>query len=608
MRTSLGTLFSLALFCLSLLPGCRSHSGTGGGIEVGNGMQNAYYSQRYGFTLHYSSELQLTETSPELVRIDNSPVVAKMSTKAETSSLEFRGAPAETAHIKDLAGLQDFVQQKFAALGFAIKPADPAQGAGVSAEKEEAGKRSGFYYFFSPSGKVLQFVMEAFSAGEGFNLVAPVIKTFGYDGTPPTIRRVKIAEYEVRAGDRLTLEIEAEDSGSGLVGGKLSILLVNTAFWKGSGVIEYSTPISEKDRVVDNRWVFSLPTGPYRPEGYYVGISVSLSDRAGNRMERVTAVESKGKWKPLTAWTAQPIKAVERSLVFERDAFGNLGTEVVDKPMVVHLKANRPDTTPPEYLDLKFDPVVEMAKAPTPTKFVGTLRVKDDVSGIIGGRVSIKMCTDPEGADFRYVPGLNLDQPILAGHKVGPDTYQLAFYPKPYIPSHTYFPCFFSLFDAAGNEVTPLDVKASVKIKNPNPPDELDPVILGAAVSPSKVKIGSTASFRVRVFDNNSLVGGKVEAVLIPVEPTPSSSEITLSASITEENLFSKVEVRIDFKTSPFIRPGKYMLSELTVTDASANARIKIFTSYKHPPEPPKGGIPAPAAAPIPLPEFEVVP
>lgn len=177
-----------------------------GGISVGNG-KHAYISPK-GFSVAYEAGLTLDVKSETDFRITNEKLVEE---KQPASRVAFR---VSEEGIQDLQQLQALILGRHPRMK--LRPFTLAGARGYYFEAKLQGGIKGRYFLIAAGGELLDIELDAYEAGRGLELVAPIVRTLSYDIKPPKVGAVWVESPLWPAGSKQKIFFRATDDISGV--------------------------------------------------------------------------------------------------------------------------------------------------------------------------------------------------------------------------------------------------------------------------------------------------------------------------------------------------------------------------------------------------------
>lgn len=585
-----GLFLSLLIFATAACSNHGAVNSSGGGVSVGNGAKpsgeysyTTYYSPKYEFGFKYASILSVTRVSEEKVRIDNRNFVDK-GTPVSELEIDIVDLTKPKKHIKNLKELLIYAQETHRSEGLEFAPVEsPVPGAeGVVASRYGANLSPGIhqiYYFLTTNHTLVRLNLEAPSSSPGWEEVVKVVKSFTYDGTPPTVTHLKIGSRLHLPGGSITLEIRAKDDFSGLVGGKVKGLWFGK-FKNSTGMISAEIPITKKNYSVKKGLLtVDFPIPEWVCQGFYFLGNFTVEDAAGNGdvLSPTFPGDNVSKWDILNR---VPYYTLPK-------AYHSDETYRLWAPTVSVINWGEEDRFPPVVSQLK--PENDHITVPT-NGDDGTLTVileaKDDVSGVIGGEVTITMHPLEEKYKDFYIP---MTKVVRKSDQTGKDTYKVSFRFSPNVPAGRYTTEMITVIDRASyfpdlmqkvlyillfekNPELNGKFRFEVDIDNANPVDVSPPEIKNIWFTDEKVSVGSMTTLNVRFNDLSGLEQGHLSATFYPREQEKDyAGRIAVDLNLAAHHLVEDDLLRVPLTIPPFLKKGNYVLEHFELTDRTHN-------------------------------------
>lgn len=597
----------IVVVLFSVLGCVRAPKGTEGGVSVGNGMQSyqIFYSETFHFSVTYPSQIPVVKKGVDHVMWG--------AQTPGNSGLAFT-VEDTTEVVASPEAMKSYVETKHRIRTQSLH--EPGGLPGVYAETRDADSIKGVYYFLPPKSEMdlvsppekgkfwnqgrylLRFELVAYTHDGGVALLPPVVRTLRYDGTPPEIKRVRLVSNRVSEKEGLSLEVEASDLGSGIVGGRL-VATFNHAN-RRRNMVTHAVTISGQPGA-DGLFRFSFPLQRKMESGPYFLTVLSVSDVAGNRRflfakksEKDGLIEypqGEANW---AGWSY--------SLTDEE------GNSVPFSTPLVRVDVDNPngDATAPRLKKVGLkESRVTIDKKDAALRLTVEIEAEDEKSGLVGG--SVRIVTYP-------VDGLDGALPsAVDGTVFTPSGFQTIVKLHPFtdaksgettvgtvailVGEGSLFPyrlAPISAGDVVGGKISvPLPVSAYLRAGSyrltaevadaaGNWTDSSDPIefevhnTVGADETPpslSSVKVvpcASTPGYCLEISatdDRSGVKGGMVYAAFQPEGAAAVSSEIVLLTSVRAQDEVSPGTYRFPLSCHPYLKAGTYRLSALGLKD-----------------------------------------
>ncbi len=550
-------------------PGGPGASFTGGGLEVGN--CGTYYSHRHGFAVTFATQLHSSPHNDNYFRIDNSTVADRTS----VSSLQFQTLNNPSG-IHSLDELRVFAQTRHVGEQFLFIPTGNVVpgGSGIFSERRQGDQLRGEYYFFGAEDTILQFSMTAYEVADGIRWMAPIMRTFRYDGDPPIVDRFWLGREMAPAGESIPIMIRMRDEISGLAGGSVSFSFqfISADHRPASAQLFETFVTNEKQfQNEEQAYRFDISTRQFMPTGEYLLSYIRVTDLAGN------ATTISARTSSHTLFGLGPPNPWNIRRYFQGDPWALLGAVLPEDLQILTLHNDRGDAIPPEIHKLWTDRKrIIMNARPRDTFLNIYVQGTDNLSGLVGGRVEPNC--DRVGPDnvadcYRVFSPQKLE-PFPSEE---PNTFVAHMKIDPFVPSGVYEVGDFSITDRAGNAVSSRSIPESnrfmqVDLTNPMPADITPPTLLDVRATPERLRPGQVATLHVSSIDDVSgMIGGAWSAEFEPLEAERSSSVVRSEGTIGPEHRVDLSRYRFEMRVGGFVKAGTYALRYLKLVDAAGN-------------------------------------
>ncbi len=505
---------------------------SGGGVGVGNG--RTMYHSPVGFSVSYPSGLDLDVLSEHVFTISNASRVAK---PGGVSRIQFRVTKGD---VKSHDQLLSYLQRLHPTLVF--QPVSFAGARGYFFEHRSATRLDGFYYLFTGNYELVRIKIHAVAEGDGLALIAPIVRTFGYDETMPEVLGVRV-DGPWRAGEVARLYVHARDEGSG-------IGLRPHDIWA------QLYPVSGPGK----RMLFTGDITPVGNDWYAVEM-------------RLPQLQAPGRY-----------RLSHHSVA---DQVGNVYfTPVSPFPLEVEVRNEGDyDVDPPRVLEFASAPVLVAGK-PAILYF----RVFEP-SGIVENN-------EPQSGDcvtrfqeIRTSESIEVCGKVRQAPEKGPDWYAIEYTPNAFLPSGTYELYSFGMLDRAGHYLSlgkrwdsnvlensdpqqPKVPSVRVQLQNSGAADHESPEILGVRAN-GQWRAGLTAELLLEVRDDVSGLAKKQRECLRFVRLTGDFTQLEGTFSICDYKVLQLGENRYSakFVVPGHLKAGIYYLDSTLFRDGAGRGR-----------------------------------
>ncbi len=519
-----------------------------GGVGVGNG--KSVYHAPQGFSVEYRDGLSLSVESERIFKITNANLVLGGE---KVSKISFAVTQGKAHDIDELA---KWLAKEYPARRFTETELPGTRG--FYSDIHKAGRLDGLYFLLTSNGDLVEITIEAYPEGNGLAWIAPIVRSFVYDATPPVIEELMLKNSVWPAGTHQRVYFRAHDDYSGIALGQSPLAIMEKVGADG----KRSAPhfFSRGDAREEGKGWYSLgfDLNQYLPPGTYRMSLLSINDRAYNTRSLGASDNSSSPYYESMDGPKIPV------LKF---AITNHGTA---------------DDHAPIFGDFRTDDSIwEAGKA-----YQIFFRLTDDISGV---DVSKIRCLGLESS-FR-INGDRFYTSDCGKAKAEKDGWYSVELPlSHYLPGGEYFLENIEFSDKAGNESVlflnspddgyyrgstgqPLKVPLfRVNVRNAGQEEDITgPKLLEIYPENNEWKAGQRERIHFKAKDDLSGVaaGKNSYGWALPLKKEQGMQTIFIDTEIVSDG---NDWYHVDFMVSPFIRGGDYSLGLFSFSDKAGNS------------------------------------
>ncbi len=385
-----------------------------GGAGSGNRLL-AFSSATLGFTLKYSSELQLEESADGSVVVCNSRIATGREDVTTCLTSDDESKPVSKMSVSvALRGVEtlDELRQWLAIVEPKLDFESTVIGA-MQGYKSETITPTGVairVYLLSSEKVALKAEVEAYTYARGIELVLPILQTFRAgkeDRDGPQLLDIERNDISVGPGRKPIIRFKAFDDASGLKLKNGVLMTFAPANFSPESPLadiaqKYWTTGTYSELILrDDGWydVDSLKPEAYRymPAGSYYLLHFSLEDRAGNIA--VYSLKGCGQRKKAVA-SRHYCRSVNRSTENRSETLTTIPAFVLN-----YIDEDGADQVPPQILDMKFSSIVIHDDKTLSSQGAFAARLTDSKSGLMPSYPAhIWVINDPGAILLQSVP------------------------------------------------------------------------------------------------------------------------------------------------------------------------------------------------------------
>ena len=346
------------------------------------------------------------------------------------------------------------------------------------------------------------------------------------DTTPPILTSVAFSQSSVNAGETISVIVEAYDEMS-----PLDLIHVDISNSIGIPQLLHSVPLSSWTALGDHRYRYDFTVNEYEESGNWYVNQVRIYDIEGNNLLKNYSIN--------------------------------------DSPATVSITSTMPDTSPPTYTSIVFDPdTVEAGKT---TSVI--IEIQDDISGVDFSALDIRIVHSSGGREVILYSKLG-NWTALENNQ-----YSLSFALNEYVKSGNWYVNSVSMQDNAGNflhkSYNPTANPAMLNVTSTTTPDATPPTLTDITFEPSTAQPGETVSVIVETQDDLSGVNEIQVKILNPKGRQQTLLSYPLSLW-TEDGIN---RYRYDFTLDELALSGTWFVESVQIRDNANNIVFEFYYS-----------------------------